>query len=730
MITIRDNLITIDTDNTTYQMKVSEYGHLLHTFYGDRTSGDMSYLLNYCDRGFSPNPYDVGNNRGYTMDTLPQEYACFGNGDFRTVSLRVSGEDGRCGIDLRYKDARIVEGKYSIDGLPAAYACEGEHVETLVVELEDVKGEVEVSLYYGVFEHLDVITRAARICNTGQNDIIINKAASMQLDLHRCNYDIIHLRGRYGMERMHERNSLSHGRTVFSSERGESSHNDSPFVALADSYTDETHGDVYGFALLYSGNFASEIEVTPYEQLRVVMGISGENFGMKLGPKECFDTPEAVMTFSSHGLEQMSYNFHRLVRNNICRGAYKLSRRPVLINNWEATYFDFTGKKLIDIARQAAELGVELFVLDDGWFGNRNSDLSGLGDWFVNEEKLGMTLKSVADNIRGLGMKFGLWIEPEMVNEDSELYEEHPDYAFAIPGRNPVRSRSQLVLDFSRKEVVDNIFEQVAGVIDATGVDYLKIDMNRSIHEVYSYAATYQNRGALLHGYVMGMYDFLERLCKRYPDMLIEGCSGGGGRYDMGMMYYVPQIWCSDNTDAIERISIQHGTSIAYPMSTVGAHVSAVPSHQTGRVTPIKTRGIVAMCGGFGYELDLNLVSDEDKEEVRRQIELYKSDWKTIQQGRYYRLTSPDDNVPTQSWEYVTEDGSKALLAMVQLMPAYNAPDYYVRLRGLDDKAMYRLVERDMTVSGAALMNAGIQLLRSTANEYESELVHIEIVND
>lgn len=725
MISIKDSLITINTDNTSYQMMISEKNHLLHLYYGAKTEGDLSYLLTYRDRGFSPNPYDAGDDRTYSPDYLPQEYTGFGNGDFRTPATIIQGGDGSTALDLRYEYSKVHEGKYSIEKMPASYENDGDNAYTLEVGLRDIAGGVSVTLYYGVFPHMDVITRYVIIRNLSDADIKINKAASLQLDMAQSDFELIHLRGRYGMERLHERRKLAGGITVLDSKRGISSHQENPFFVLAKENTTETQGECFGFSLLYSGNFKNEIEVDPYEQTRVIMGISDEMFCKSLVSGEEFVTPEAVMTFSDRGMEQLSYNFHRLVRNNICRGTYKLKRRPVLINNWEATYFDFTGEKLISIAKKAQEVGVELFVLDDGWFGKRDDDHSGLGDWFVNEKKLGGSLKEVSDAIRSIGMRFGLWIEPEMISEDSQLYREHSDYAFVIPGRKPVRGRSQLVLDFSRKEVVDNIFEQIAAVIDATGIDYLKIDMNRSINEVYSYAANNQNRGDILHEYVLGVYDFLERLNRCYPDILIEGCCGGGGRFDMGMLHYVSQIWCSDNTDAIERIRIQHGTSIGYPICTIGAHVSAVPNHQTGRVTPINTRGVVAMCGGFGYELDLNILSKEDTEEVRKQIESYKKDGEIISQGRYFRLTNPDCNLRYMAWEYVSEDSNKAILSIVQLKTECNAPAEYIRLRGLDENSVYHLEELNVDIHGSALMNAGIPVPELRKCEYDSMMIHM-----
>lgn len=539
--------------NTTYQMGVGNYGQLLHLYYGKRLTGDMRYLLTYYDRGFSGNPYEAECDKTYSMDALPQEYPCFGNGDFRS---------------------------------PATYDETGAESETLKVYLEDAPGGVRVTLLYGVFAELDIITRAVQITNCGTEAVHVEKAASAALDFMTGEFDVIHFHGRHGMERIFERTPVEHANQVFGSRRGASGHQQNPFVMLSGKQTGEDAGECYGCMLLYGGNFKAE----------------------------------AVLSYSANGFSALSWNLHRLIRSHICRSAYCDTKRPVLINNWEATYFDFTGEKIIEIAKHAAELGVEMLVLDDGWFGKRDDDLAGLGDWTVNEKKLGMPLSQVAEKIRALGMKFGIWIEPEMVCEDSDLYREHPDWAFTIPGRKPVRARYQLVLDYSRKEVVDGIFTQIAKVLDETKADYVKMDMNRHLTDVWSKTAGEQNQGAILHRYMLGVYDFLERLHERYPDLLIEGCSGGGGRFDAGMLYYTPQIWCSDNTDAIERVKIQYGTSFAYQSCTVGSHVSAVPNHQTGRTTELATRAAVAMAGSFGYELDLNLLTEEEKEQVRAQL--------------------------------------------------------------------------------------------------------------
>ena len=703
-------LITLHTKNTTYQMGVGNYGQLLHLYYGKRLTGDMRYLLIYYDRGFSGNPYEAECDKTYSMDALPQEYPGFGNGDFRSPAFVQKNADGSYCADLRYVSCEVCKGKYQIPGLPAAYDETGAESETLKVYLEDAPGGVRVTLLYGVFAELDIITRAVQITNCGTEAVHVEKAASAALDFMTGEFDVIHFHGRHGMERIFERTPVEHGNQVFGSRRGASGHQQNPFVMLSGKQTGEDAGECYGCMLLYSGNFKAEAEKDQYEQTRLVMGLSDEMFSWKLEPGETFDTPEAVLSYSANGFSALSWNLHRLIRSHICRSAYRDTKRPVLINNWEATYFDFTG------AKQAAELGVEMLVLDDGWFGKRDDDLAGLGDWTVNEKKLGMPLGKVAEKIRGLGMKFGIWIEPEMVCEDSDLYREHPDWAFTIPGRKPVRARYQLVLDYSRKEVVDGIFAQIAKVLDDTKADYVKMDMNRHLTDIWSKTAAEQNQGAILHRYVLGVYDFLERLHERYPDLLIEGCSGGGGRFDAGMLYYTPQIWCSDNTDAVERIKIQYGTSFAYPSCTVGSHVSAVPNHQTGRMTELATRAAVAMAGSFGYELDLNLLTEEEKEQVREQIKNYHRFEMLIRQGRYYRLTDVWQTKEYAAWEYCAPDESEALVTVITMDTQCNPATEYVKLRGLGEDKKYRVEVVGMQTDGE-----NVQRINGTPNAVEPE---------
>ena len=720
-------LITLQTKHTTYQMGIAEHGFLLHLYYGPKAEGDMSYLLTAYDRGFSGNPYDAGNDRTFSMDTFPLEYPCYGNGDYRSPAFNVKNEQGVYGVDLRYKTHSVTKGKYSIPGLPAVYADGASDAYTVNVILEDALLGIEVTLRYGVLPELDVITRSAVVRNTGNHLLYITKVYSAAMDFLNGNFDILHFHGRHAMEMMEERVPVIFGNQSFGSRRGTSSHQQNPFFILADTETTEDCGSCYGMSMLYSGNFKFEVEKDQIGQTRMEMGLLDEMFEYPLEQGKEFYTPEVAMAYSQNGLTSLSHLYHKLIRYHVCRGKYKTSRRPVLINNWEATYMNFNGDKIVDIAKQAAELGVEMMVLDDGWFGNRNSDNSGLGDWVVNEEKMGGPLSEIADKINQMGMKFGLWIEPEMVSEDSQLYRTHPDWVFTIPGRHPVRGRNQLVLDFSRKEVVDYIFGSISKVIDSANIAYIKMDMNRSICDVYTAVEQNQNYGKIMYEYVLGVYDFLERLIQRYPDLLIEGCSGGGGRFDAGMLYYTPQIWCSDDTDAIERIQIQHGTSFGYPVSAVGSHVSAVPNHQTGRVTSITTRSVVAMAGSFGYELDLNLLSEEEKEEVKQQIEDYKKYWNLIHNGTYYRLHNPLTNHELAAWEFTSEDKNECLLNIVTLTTHANAPVNYVKCKGLHPNKMYRNEKDNQIYNGNALMHAGLPIAIEPG-EYRGIQIHLMVI--
>ena len=705
-----EQVFTLQTKRTTYQMKAGDYGILLHLYYGARVEDcTMDYLLHRKDVGFSGNPYEAGEDRTFSLDTLPQEFPSYGVGDYRNNCVGVCQADGTRAADFRYVSWEIREGAHKIPGLPCLFD-EDETAETLVIFLEDAASSLKLELYYVVFADRDVIARSARITNGGKEAVRLEKMMSACLELPNGSWEAIHFHGRHAMERRLERLPLMHGTMEVGSRRGTSSHQHNPGVILCSPDATEEHGGCYGLSLIYSGNFSMEIEMDQMDSVRAVCGINPEFFEYRLEPGEAFDTPQLMMTYSGSGLGRMSSNFHSIIRHNLCRGKYKFVRRPVLINNWEATYFDFNEEKILSIARQASELGIEMLVLDDGWFGSRDSDNAGLGDWFVNTDKLKGGLTDLVTGINGLGMKFGIWIEPEMVNEDSRLYREHPDWALTIPGRKPCRSRNQLVLDMSRSEVRDYVFDSIAAVLKSANVEYVKWDMNRSICDVYSAALPKERQGEVYHRYVLGIYDLMERFTSSFPNILFEGCSGGGGRFDPAILYYSPQIWCSDDTDGIERLEIQYGTSFFYPISAVGSHVSAIPNHQTGRRTPLATRGVVAMAGSFGYEMDLNLLTEDEKEAVKAQVEDYKKYYDLIHNGDYYRLASPQGDSGFTAWQFVSGDKTRTLLNLVITHVRANAPDLWFKLRGLDPEKRYRLEENGRIYSGSALMNAGISI--------------------
>ena len=702
-----DRTFTIQTKSTTYQMQVDPYGFLLHLYYGKKTDGScMDYLLTYYDRGFSGNPFDAGDDRTYSMDALPQEYPSYGTGDYRSTALIIENADGSTACDLRYRSHHIFNGKYKIPGLPAVYAAETES-QTLEIVMEDAVTGVEVTLQYGVLPDYDVITRSEKIVYRGEGKIFIKKAQSACLDFVQGKYDLLTFYGRHAMERTMQREPVAHGSHVIGSVRGTSSHQYNPMMILADEHTTDQYGNCYAMSFVYSGNFKGETLKDQFGQTRALMGLQDEMFSYPLAEGETFYTPEVLLTFSGSGMNLLSQNLHRCIRQHICRGKYKESVRPVLVNSWEASYFDFDGDTLYELAKEAKNAGIDMLVLDDGWFGKRDDDNSGLGDWFVNEKKLGGTLGDLIKKINDLGVKFGIWVEPEMISEDSNLYREHPDWALTIPGRNPVHARNQLVLDFSRKEVVDHIFDQICKVLDQGNIEYVKWDMNRSLMDVFSRGT--EDQGRVMYDYVLGLYDFLERIVTRYPDLLIEGCSGGGGRFDAGMMYYTPQIWCSDNTDALDRLQIQYGTSFGYPVSAVGSHVSAVPNHQTGRITSLHTRGVVAMAGTFGYELNLGKLSQEEKEEIRSQVEEYRKFAPLIQTGLYYRLSDPVKE-EYAAWAFISEDQKEVLLNVVMQEIHGNMTVNYVKLQGLKCSVVYRDTETGKVYNGAALMEAGIPM--------------------
>lgn len=710
-------IFTLTTAHTTYQMQADAQGYLLHLYYGARTAGEMDYLLNYGDRGFSGNPNSAGSDRTYSLDALPQEYPSLGTGDFRNYALNIENADGSQCCNPVYITHEIAAGKYTLKGLPFVRAEENE-AETLKIILEDPVTKVELHLLYGVLEKEDIITRSVIIKNAGKAPVTVKKAQSACLDFLHGDYDLIKFYGRHAMERNMERMPVSHESTRIGSRRGTSSHQYNPGVILAGKNTNEDSGSCYGMLFVYSGNFLVEAEKDQYDQTRIQMGLTDELFAYPLEAGAEFTAPEVILSYTNKGLSRLSQQYHHCIMNHICQGKYVHVNRPVLINSWEAAYFDFTGDTIVELAKEAKALGIDMVVMDDGWFGKRNDDNSSLGDWYVNEEKLGGTLTKLIERVNAEGVKFGIWIEPEMVSEDSDLYREHPDWAITIPGRKPVRSRNQLVLDFSRKEVRDDIFKRICAVLDQGNVEYIKWDMNRSLADIYAPNVTYD--------YVLGVYDFLEKLTNRYPDILIEGCSGGGGRFDAGMLYYTPQIWCSDNTDAINRTRIQYGTSFFYPVAAMGSHVSAVPNHQTGRVTSMHTRGVAAMSGTFGYELNPALLNAKEKAEIRAQLAQYREYQELIREGDYYRLSNPfQDNFA--AWMVVSDDRSKALVSVIRLTAEANPPAAYVTLKGMEEDAFYREKTTGKVYPGAALMEAGI-LLPAAVSEYEAYQIELERV--
>lgn len=700
-------IFTLHTARTSYQMMIDPYGNLLHLYYGPKLPDTAEYRLTHFDRGFSGNPNDAGEDRTYSLDALPQEFPTLGTGDYRNAALVVRNGDGSLDCDLRYVSHTVADGKYSLDGLPSAHA-DGVPAQTLSVVLRDRRTGAEATLLYGVLEETDIITRSVLVKNDGKEAFTLERVYSACLDFLYGSFDVLSFYGRHAMERNLQRAPLGHGTFSVGSGRGTSSHQYNPMLILAEHGASETAGNGYAMSFVYSGGFSAKAEKDQYDGARLLMGLPEEQFSYLLKPGETFTAPEVVMTFSGNGLEGVSHNLQDCVRANICRGPWKDRPRPVLVNSWEASYFDFTGASLLRLADKAAELGIEMLVLDDGWFGERDDDDHSLGDWVVNEKELGCTLSELSEQIHKKGLLFGLWFEPEMVNEQSALYREHPDWALAIPGKPPVRGRNQLVLDFSRPCVVDAIYDQMAAVLSGARIDYVKWDMNRSLCDIYSAETGHQ--GTVLYNYVLGVYALLDRLQKAFPDILWEGCSGGGGRFDMGMMYYTPQIWCSDNTDAIDRTRIQYGTSFGYPLSVMGAHVSTVPNHQTGRKVSMETRGTVAMTGAFGFELDLNKLTADEEREVRALVEDYHELAPLLLSGKYYRLSDPFTD-PYCAWMSADAAGDKALLSLVLLERHANWPVEYVRLRGLAPEGVYRERSSGKRFSGAALLYAGLPVI-------------------
>ncbi|WP_438600395.1 alpha-galactosidase [Faecalibaculum rodentium] len=700
---IGDRIFQIETEHTCYQIQADRHNIVAHLWYGPKTGGQvMDYLQDYPDVGFAGSIADAGNDRTYSLDTRLQEYPCEGTGDYRISAAGL--EDSR-GLDLRYEGFEILEGRPPLERLPGIRETDIP-LQTLVIHLADHVTQVTCDLFYVADEENDAIIRSALFENHSGRPVWLDRAASLSLDVHHGEpVDLITFTGKHNKERQFTRRRLEQGIVSAGSTRGTSSHQQNPAVILTGPDTTETAGWAVGAMLVYSGSFRADAEMDQLGQTRLVMGINPYGFRWKLNPGESFQTPEAVLIRSDEGLEVLSLRFHRLIRQRLIPPRFRNRPRPVLINTWEAAYFNFDRKTILDIARQSADMDIDLLVLDDGWFGSRNSDNAGLGDWEVNEKKLEGSLQSLIEEVNAAGLDFGIWIEPEMVNEDSNLYRTHPDWVLKAPGRGPVRGRNQLVLDMTNPEVVDHLFQVFSKLLTDNHITYVKWDMNRSLADRHSDHLPEDRQGEVHHRYMLGVYDLLDRLTKAFPDVLFEGCSGGGGRFDAGMLYYTPQIWCSDDTDPHERTLIQYGTSFFYPPDTVGSHVSASPNHQTGRCTSLETRAAAAMPGTFGYELDPETLDDLEREEIRGMNQLYRDLQPLIFHGRYYRLTNPGQEMAL--WEIADDD--RVLVQGLVYETEPNVLRRRVRLRGLDPKAVYRDAD-GMRRTGQALMTGGLLL--------------------
>ncbi len=705
----------LSTKETSYIMGIAAGEHLAHLYWGKRVSNIPSqndiYMLPVIG-SHSMNVLEKKNIKDgrLSLEYLPQEYPAF-NTDLRTPSVHIKYSDGTTYSRFTYKSHEILKGKPSISGLPSIYTEDKDEAETLLITLFDEVKKVELILSYSVLSDFDVITRSVKVVNKGNDDITILKAMSASVDFNFADFDMTDLYGAWARERRINKTPLKIGTSKIESMRGSSSHNENPFFALSTKGANEEYGEVYGFSLVYSGNFEAGAYVSTYKETRASIGINSFDFSYNLASGEEFNTPEAVLVYSAEGFGKMSRTYHKVYRERLCRGKFRDKVRPILINNWEATYFNFDEEKILNIAKKAKEADIELFVLDDGWFGKRNMDDSSLGDWKVFSEKLPSGIDGLAKKINEIGMKFGLWFEPEMVSVDSDLYRAHPDWCLHINKRERNEGRNQLVLDLSRKEVVDYLENAISDVLSSANIEYVKWDMNRSMSEVGNEVLEGKYQKEIYHRYILGLYDLLERLTTKFPDVLFEGCAGGGGRFDPGMLYYFPQIWKSDDSDAIERLYIQEGTALCYPFSGMGAHVSAVPNHQVKRMTKIDTRGAVAMVGAFGYELNLLALSDEEMEKIKGQVALYKEIASDIKSAEYYKLKSVYED-EFSAWEFLSEDKERAYLMLCNTIAHANANYEFIRFKNLEPNAEYKERFTNKTYFGEYLMNVGLPYKR------------------
>ena len=723
-----EQIFKLDTKNTTYAIGIVDEDKFLgHIYYGKRLKDyHIRYLMRTKESPFVPS--ENNRDRVSFLDSFAMEYPSHGLGDYRESCISIRTLRGNVGLSLSYVSHKITEGKVSFSDLPSAF---GSKEETSVLEIlcEDKVTGLCIVLQYGVFEDADVITRSVKVINKGKETIYLTKVYSACLDMDNKDFEAVSLHGSWARERQIQSVPVSHGKYSVESLRGESSHQDHPFMALKTVGTTQETGEVYAMHFVYSGNFKVQVQSDQFDQIRMVMGIHPEDFTWKLEAEEEFQSPEVVMTYSGEGLGKMTRSFHDFYRKHLIRSQYRNKKRPILINNWEATYFEFDTDKLIAIAKQASELGIEMLVMDDGWFGNRYDDNRALGDWQVNEEKLKGGLKHLVEEVNKLGMKFGIWFEPEMISPDSDLYRAHPDWAIAIPGREASLCRNQYVLDLTRKEIRDYAYECVARILRSANIEYVKWDMNRQLSDLGSLELPADRMGELYHRYVLAVYEMQERLITEFPYLLLENCSGGGARFDPGMLYYSPQIWCSDDTDAIERLKIQEGTALIYPLSSMGAHVSDCPNHTVGRVTPFETRGYVALAGTFGYELDVTKIPKEDRAAIPGQIAMYHKYNDLIREGDYYRIASYTENHYFDCYGVVSKDKKEALYTFIQVM---NRPNYHSRrlcLQGLDPDKMYAIEGEEGSFMGELLMKAGMNI-PNPWGDFKGRLIHLTEVEN
>ena len=683
----------------SYCIKISKFNDLMHIYWGKRINfNDLEFQ--YIERT-SPTVYEDTLNPDYSLEAIPLEYPFYGTSDLREPAMIAELSDGSSVIELRYISHKIYNKKPKIYGLPAIYTNKDDEAVTLEILLKDEKVGLELILYYTVFEESNVICRNVKVLNCSQQNIYLKKVSSISMDFLSDNYKYMHLYGAHIKEKQVEYCDIHKGVQGFESRRGLSGHYENPFMAIMDKTATEDSGNVFGFALLYSGNHSFMIESDNHELMRVQAGINSFNFKWKLEPTESFSSPEAVMVYSADGLGEMSGTYHKIFRKNLCRGYWRDKVRPILFNSWEAAFFDFDEDKLLEFAANGKKAGLELFVLDDGWFGERYDDTTSLGDWTVNKKKIPSGIDGLSKKIKQMGMKFGLWFEPEMISFDSDLYKSHPDWLIQIPGRTPHPARNQYVLDLTRKEVCDFIVKSVGNIIETANLDYIKWDMNRAMSDVYSKMLSVDRQGEVMHRYILGLYSVLEALTRAYPKILFENCASGGGRYDAGMLYYMPQTWTSDNTEALDRIHIQYGNSMVYPASSMGAHVG-----NSRRYTPLEFRGTVAMAGVFGYEFDMNNLSDDEFKVICEQVKFYKEIRDIVTFGEFYRLLQSDDETYS-AWMYVSEDKERAVVSVVSKVVKPNESRKRICLKSLAEDSIYEF--ENSVHYGSELMNFGIE---------------------